>query len=54
MRTERITIQELDTTLRRHGTTSVDDVRLGVIEPDGEITLILGERNRHPKPRRRP
>lgn len=37
---ERISRSELDSALRRHGVTSIDDVQLAVVEANGEITVI--------------
>jgi uncharacterized membrane protein YcaP (DUF421 family) len=37
---ERITRQELDTALHRSGVQTIDEVALGTVEPDGEITIV--------------
>lgn len=40
---ERITKQELATALHRNGVASINDVSLGTVEPDGEITIVKRE-----------
>lgn len=44
MRSERITDQDLAVALRGQGVEAVQDVRLGVVEPNGQITVVKYER----------
>lgn len=40
MAMERITEQEIETSLRKNGHASLDDVRIAVVEPSGEISFV--------------
>lgn len=41
MRREGVTTEEVEMSMREHGVLELDDVRLGVLEPDGTISIVL-------------
>ena len=43
-RSQRVTRQELDTALRKHGVDTLAEVRRAVVEPNGEITIVPAPR----------
>lgn len=50
---EELDAEDLESSLREHGISSVDEVEMAVLEPDGSISVVPRDRKRATKPRRK-
>ncbi|HZU16091.1 MAG TPA: YetF domain-containing protein [Candidatus Dormibacteraeota bacterium] len=53
LRREGVTVDECDVAIREHGLSDVREVRLGVLEPDGSISIVPREGGQLQRTRRR-
>jgi uncharacterized membrane protein YcaP (DUF421 family) len=53
LRREGVTVEECDVAIREHGLVDVQEVRLGVLEPDGSISIVSREGGHVERTRRR-
>jgi len=47
LESEELTMEELETAIREHSVESIKDVKLAVIEPDGNISIISNDQKAH-------
>ncbi len=50
---EKITYDEIMSSIREHGVNAIDEVKFAILEPDGNISVISFENSRHTSHKRR-